>query len=78
MAEHFQTGVNLTKARAGYMFLPSSAKDFVPDGVVLRTPLPGVIGRSIGFVIGENEKREARRRTAAAESYHAKLKCVSK
>ena len=38
MAEHFQTGVNLTKARAGYMFLPSSAKDFVPDGVVLRTP----------------------------------------
>jgi DNA-binding transcriptional LysR family regulator len=43
MAEHFQTGVNLTKARAGYMFLPSSAKDFVPDGVVLRTP---------GFSIG--------------------------
>lgn len=38
MAEHFQTGVNLTKARAGYMFLPSSAKDFLPDGVVLRTP----------------------------------------
>ena len=38
MAEHFQTGVNLTKARVGYMFLPSSAKDFVPDGVVLRTP----------------------------------------
>jgi hypothetical protein len=38
MAEHFQTGVNLTKARAGYMFLPSSAKDFVPNGVVLRTP----------------------------------------
>jgi DNA-binding transcriptional LysR family regulator len=38
MAEHFQTGVNLTKARAGYMFLPSSAKDFVPDGVVLRPP----------------------------------------
>jgi DNA-binding transcriptional LysR family regulator len=36
MAEHFQTGVNLTKARAGYMFLPCSAKDFVPDGVVLR------------------------------------------
>jgi DNA-binding transcriptional LysR family regulator len=43
MAEHFQTGVNLTKARAGYMFLPSSAKDFVPDGVVLRPP---------GFSIG--------------------------
>jgi hypothetical protein len=43
MAEHFQTGVNLTKARAGYMFLPSSARDFVPDGVVLRPP---------GFSIG--------------------------
>jgi DNA-binding transcriptional LysR family regulator len=43
MAEHFQTGINLTKARVGYMFLPSSAKDFVPDGVVLRTP---------GFSIG--------------------------
>jgi DNA-binding transcriptional LysR family regulator len=43
MAEHYQTGVNLTKARVGYMFLPSSAKDFVPDGVVLRTP---------GFSIG--------------------------
>ena len=43
MAEHFQTGVNLTKARVGYMFLPSSAKDFVPDGVVLRPP---------GFSIG--------------------------
>ena len=42
-AEHYQTGVNLTKARVGYMFLPSSAKDFVPDGVVLRTP---------GFSIG--------------------------
>jgi len=42
-AEHFQTGVNLTKVRAGFMFLPSSAKDFVPDGVVLRTP---------GFSIG--------------------------
>jgi len=38
MVEHFQTAVNLTKARAGYVFLPSSAKDFVPDGVVLRTP----------------------------------------
>jgi DNA-binding transcriptional LysR family regulator len=43
MVEHFQTGINLTKARAGIMFLPSSAKDFVPDGVVLRTP---------GFSIG--------------------------
>ncbi len=43
MAEHFQTGVNLTKARVGYMFLPSSARDFVPVGVVLRTP---------GFSIG--------------------------
>ena len=43
MVEHFQTGVNLTNARAGIMFLPSSAKDFVPDGVVLRTP---------GFSIG--------------------------
>ena len=42
-AEHFQTAVNLTKARVGYVFLPSSAKDFVPDGVVLRTP---------GFSIG--------------------------
>jgi DNA-binding transcriptional LysR family regulator len=38
MAEHFQTGVILTRARMGIMFLPSSAKDFVPDGVVLRTP----------------------------------------
>jgi DNA-binding transcriptional LysR family regulator len=43
MAEHFQSGVNLTKARVGYMFLPSSAKDFVPEGVVLRNP---------GFSIG--------------------------
>ena len=38
MAEHFQTGVNLTKARAGYMFLPSSAKDFVPDGSCYELP----------------------------------------
>jgi hypothetical protein len=38
MAEHFQSGVNLTKARVGYVFLPSSAKDFVPEGVVLRAP----------------------------------------
>jgi len=35
MAEHFQTAVNLTNARVGYVFLPSSAKDFVPDAVVL-------------------------------------------
>jgi hypothetical protein len=26
-AEHFQTAVNLTKARVGYVFLPSSAED---------------------------------------------------
>jgi DNA-binding transcriptional LysR family regulator len=43
MTEHFQTGVNLTRARVGIMFLPSSAKDFVLDAVVLRTP-----GISIG------------------------------
>jgi DNA-binding transcriptional LysR family regulator len=43
MVEHFQTAVNLTNARAGYVFLPPSAKGFVPDGVVLRTP---------GFSIG--------------------------
>jgi DNA-binding transcriptional LysR family regulator len=43
MAEHFQTAVNLTRARVGYVFLPSSEEDFVPDGVVLRTP---------GFPIG--------------------------
>jgi DNA-binding transcriptional LysR family regulator len=42
-AEHFQTAVNLTKARVRFVFLPSSAKDFVPDRVVLRTP---------GFSIG--------------------------
>jgi len=46
MAEHFQTGINLTKARVGYMFLPSSARDLVPDGVMLRTP---------GFSIGRLE-----------------------
>ena len=46
MAEHFQTGVNLTRARVGVMFLPSSAKNFVPDAVVLRTP---------GFSIGQLE-----------------------
>jgi DNA-binding transcriptional LysR family regulator len=43
IAEHFQTAVNLTRARVGITFLPTSAKDFVPDGVVLRTP---------GFSIG--------------------------
>jgi DNA-binding transcriptional LysR family regulator len=36
MVEHFQTAVALTKARAGCAFLPASAKDFVPEGVVLR------------------------------------------
>jgi len=46
IAEHFQTGINLTKARVGYMFLPSSARDLVPDGVMLRTP---------GFSIGQLE-----------------------
>ena len=43
LAEHYQSAVNLTKARVGFVFLPSSAKDFVHDGVVLRTP---------GFSIG--------------------------
>ena len=38
MVEHFQTAVALVKARAGCAFLPSSAKDFVPEGVVLRPP----------------------------------------
>jgi DNA-binding transcriptional LysR family regulator len=38
IAEHFQTAVNLTNARVGFAFLPASAKDFVPDGVVLRSP----------------------------------------
>jgi LysR family transcriptional regulator, hca operon transcriptional activator len=38
MVEHFQTAVALTMARAGFAFLPSSAKDFVPEGVVLRPP----------------------------------------
>ena len=48
MAEHFHTGINLAKARVGYMFLPSSAKDFVPDGVVLRPP--GLFHRTVGHV----------------------------
>jgi DNA-binding transcriptional LysR family regulator len=38
MVEHFQTAVALTKARAGCVFLPYSANDFVPEGVVLRPP----------------------------------------
>jgi DNA-binding transcriptional LysR family regulator len=38
MVEHFQTAVSLTKARMGIAFLPSSAKDFVPEGIVLRPP----------------------------------------
>lgn len=38
MVEHFQTAVALTMARAGFAFLPSSAKNFVPAGVVLRPP----------------------------------------
>jgi DNA-binding transcriptional LysR family regulator len=38
MVEHFQTAMALTKARTGCAFLPSSAKDFVPEGVVLRPP----------------------------------------
>jgi hypothetical protein len=38
MVEHFQTAVALTMARAGFAFLPSSAKSFLPEGVVLRTP----------------------------------------
>ena len=36
MVEHFQTAVALTKVCAGVAFLPSSAKAFVPVGVVLR------------------------------------------
>jgi DNA-binding transcriptional LysR family regulator len=38
MVEHFHTAMSLTKARMGVAFLPSSAKDFVPEGVVLRPP----------------------------------------
>jgi hypothetical protein len=38
MVEHFQTAVALTMARAGFAFLPASAKSFVPEGVVLRAP----------------------------------------
>jgi DNA-binding transcriptional LysR family regulator len=38
MIEHFQTAVALTMARAGFAFLPYWAKNFVPEGVVLRPP----------------------------------------
>src|ERR1700751_571980 len=38
MVEHFQTAVALTMARAGFAFLPSSASNFLPEGVVLRPP----------------------------------------
>ena len=38
MVEHFQTAVALTIARAGFAFLPSAAKNFLPVGVVLRPP----------------------------------------
>jgi DNA-binding transcriptional LysR family regulator len=38
MVEHFHTAVALTMSRAGFAFLPSSAKNFVPQGVVLRPP----------------------------------------
>ena len=38
MVEHFHTAVALTMARAGFAFLPYWAKNFVPEGVVLRSP----------------------------------------
>jgi len=38
MVEHFHTAVALTMNGAGFAFLPSSAKSFVPGGVVLRPP----------------------------------------
>ena len=38
MVEHFQTAVALTMSGTGFAFLPSSAKNFVPEGVVLRPP----------------------------------------
>lgn len=38
MVEHFQTAVALIKARAGCAFLPSSPRDFVLEGLVLRPP----------------------------------------
>ena len=36
--EHFHTAMALTMARAGFAFLPYGARNFVPDGVVLRPP----------------------------------------
>ena len=38
MVEHFHTAMALTMARAGFAFLPNWAKNFVPEGVVLRPP----------------------------------------
>lgn len=38
MVEHFHTAMALTMARAGFAFLPYWAKNFVPEGVVLRPP----------------------------------------
>lgn len=38
MVEHFQTAVALTMARAGFAFLPASARNFIPEGVLLRPP----------------------------------------
>jgi DNA-binding transcriptional LysR family regulator len=38
MVEHFHTTVALTMAHAGVAFLPYWAKDFVPEGLVLRPP----------------------------------------
>ena len=38
MVEHFQTAVALTKAHAGFAFLPYGARKFVPEDIVLRPP----------------------------------------
>jgi DNA-binding transcriptional LysR family regulator len=38
MVEHFHTAVALTMSGAGFAFLPFSAKNFVPEGIVLRPP----------------------------------------
>jgi DNA-binding transcriptional LysR family regulator len=38
MVEHFHTAVALTMASAGFAFLPYWSKNFVPEGVVLRSP----------------------------------------
>ena len=35
MAEHFQSGLNHTRARVGIMFLSSSAKDLAPFDTLL-------------------------------------------